>query len=311
MSLAGNSFLSISDLEDKDIQEIFRRADIFKKLSDNHESFNKAVDFSDKKSHLAFCVFTEASTRTRMSFEMACSRLGIHPCSFGVLSQTSLSKGETVVSTLETLFALKPSIVILRQRQKSLPFDSPIPVVNAGFGSFEHPTQALIDAWTIKQARGQIKSEKVLIIGDVLHSRVSNSNLKLLRRLGAEVAVSSPASLQPQGDFWQDVRRFENLNEGIKWASCVMCLRIQKERHDTGLGLSIAEYRDYYHFGPEELSIFNKKGAILHPGPYIYGIEISKEIFKDPRCWILKQVENGPHIRAAVLSLMLDFKMLV
>ena len=308
MSLKNKSLVSVEDLENSDIQEIFRLADVFKTAAENQVPFHELFDMSKNKAHTAFLVFTEPSTRTRMSFEMACHKMGVNVVSFGDVSKTSLIKGETVEATLEALDALGPSVIILRHRGKRPQVKLKAPIINAGFGSYEHPTQALIDAWTIEKQLGKVKGAKVLIIGDVLHSRVSNSNLKLLRKLGAEVALSSPAQLQPEGEFWKGVPRFENLNEGIKWATCVMCLRIQKERHDVGLGFSIAEYRDYYLFDQNGLDIFDKKGVILHPGPYICGVEISKSVFEDPRCCIMEQVENSPHIRAAILSLVLGLK---
>ena len=307
MSIKGKSIVSVNDLSDGDIQAVFRRAKLFKKAQKERRSFREVLDFKGPGGQKAFLLFAEASTRTRISFELACHNLGIVPIVFSDIKSSSMTKGETLEETLSTLRHFDPALIILRYKSSRIHFKSAIPVVNAGFGSYEHPTQALIDAFTIQEARGRIEGEKVLIVGDVLHSRVSNSNLKLLRRLGAEVAFCSPMSLFPKGDLWKGVRRFENLSEGVKWASAVMCLRIQQERHDMSIGLSIAEYRDFYHFGAKQLEILKKDGVILHPGPYICGVEIDGEVLKDSRSRIMEQVANSPAIRAAALSLILDF----
>lgn len=309
MSLKGSSLISINDLTDQDIQDIFHWTAIFKTAAQNQTSLENIVDFKKNRNHTAFLVFAEASTRTRISFEIACYRMGVNVVNFSDLKSSSLAKGESLEATLTALDALGASVIVLRYKGGKLQSDCGTPIINAGFGSYEHPTQALIDAWTIQQVRGQVKGEKVLIVGDVLHSRVSNSNLKLLRRLGAEVALCSPAALQPQDDFWQGVHCFENLNEGVRWASVIMCLRIQTERHDTDVGFSIASYRDYYLVGQEQLKMFHKKGVLIHPGPYIRGVEISPDVFDDSRCHIITQVKNAPFIRAAILSRVLNLEL--
>lgn len=309
MSLKGSSLISISDLTEEDIQDIFHWAGLFKTAAQNKTSVGDVVNFKHSRNHTAFLVFAEASTRTRISFEIACHRLGVKVVNFSDLKNSSLAKGESLEATLTALEALGASVIVLRYKGGKLQSDCKTPIINAGFGSYEHPTQALIDAWTIQQIRGQVKGEKVLIVGDVLHSRVSNSNLKLLRRLGAKVAICSPSALQPQDDFWQGVHCFENLNEGVKWASVIMCLRIQTERHDTNVGFSIASYRDYYLVGQEQLKMFHKKGVLIHPGPYICGVEISPDVFDDSRCHIITQVKNAPFIRAAILSRVLNLEL--
>ena len=263
----------------------------------------------EKDQHLnAFLVFAEPSTRTRVSFQVACNNLGIHPVVFSDIQASSIVKGESLEETLRTLKCLNPSLIVLRYKGTPFKFDDDIPIISGGFGSYEHPTQALIDAFTIQEAIGKIQHAKVLILGDVLHSRVSNSNLKLLKRLGAEVAFCSPSSLFPKGDFWRGVRCFKNIDDGVKWADVVMCLRIQQERHDMSIGLSIAEYRDQYHLGSKQLDILKADALILHPGPCVFGVEMSMEVFKDKRSRINTQVANGLYTRSAVLSQILDFK---
>ena len=309
MSIAGKSFTSVKDLTDKDIHTLFERAKIFEKLSSEKKSFKSAYSLNGGGEHNALLFFAEPSTRTRMSFEMSCNHLGIHPILFSDIHSSSIVKGESLEETLRTLKALNPSVIILRYKGTAFKFDDSIPVINAGFGSYEHPTQALIDAFTVETSfKSSIKGKKMLILGDILHSRVSNSNLKLFRMLGGEVAFCSPTSLFPTDPLWKDVKCFQDLNSALKWADVIMCLRIQQERHDMSIGLSIAEYRDKYHLGVEQLELMKPEALILHPGPCIFGVEMSREVFHDKRSVIMKQVSNGVFIRSAVLSLILDFK---
>ena len=309
MSIQGKSFISVEDLSDQDIKSIFNQSSVFKQLSSEGKSLSSVVKNKNNDPLKSFLVFQEPSTRTRVSFEIASYNLGITPIVFSDTSTTSMVKGETLEETLSTLSCFHPNFIVLRYKGSDLPSKKfSIPIISAGFGSYEHPTQALIDAFTIQEQSGKIKNKKVLIVGDVLHSRVSNSNVKLLKRLGAEVAFCSPMSLFPKGDLWKGIERFDNLDEGVKWADVLMCLRIQQERHDMSIGLSIAEYRDYYHIGSKQLGLLKSDGIIIHPGPYIFGIEIGSEVLKDPRCRILTQVENSLHIRTAVLSVILGFE---
>ncbi|MDE0092021.1 MAG: aspartate carbamoyltransferase catalytic subunit [Oligoflexia bacterium] len=308
MSIKNKSFTSIDNLSDEDIKIIFHRAEVFKKLQAEKKSFKQAFSFNTNQDLNALLVFIEPSTRTRISFEMACNNLGIHPILFSDVQASSIVKGESLEETLRTLKSLNPSLIVLRYKGSPFQFDDTVPVINGGFGSYEHPTQALVDAFTIQSTREKVKGQNILILGDVLHSRVSNSNLKLLKRLGAEVAFCSPSSLFPKDDLWKGVQCFQEINEGLKWADVVMCLRIQQERHDISIGLSLAEYRDQYHLGADQLKFLKKTAVILHPGPCIFGVEMSMDVLKDERNLISDQVTNGIFIRSAVLSLVLDFK---
>ena len=308
MSIRNKSFTSVDNLSDEDIKTIFHRAKIFKKLRDEKKSFKQAVSLNTEQDLNALLVFVEPSTRTRISFQMACNNLGIHPILLSDVQASSIVKGESLEETLRTLKALNPSVIILRYKGSPFQFDDSVPVVNGGFGSYEHPTQALIDAFTIKTAQGTLKKQKILILGDLLHSRVSNSNLKLLKRLGADVAFCSPSSLFPKDDLWKDIDCFKDIDKGLKWADVVMCLRIQQERHDMSIGLSLAEYRDQYHLGADQLKFLKESAIILHPGPCIFGVEMSMDILTDSRNRISEQVTNGIFIRSAVLSLVLDLK---
>ena len=308
MSIKNKSFTSIDNLSDEDIKIIFHRAEVFKKLQAEKKSFKQAFSFNTNQDLNALLVFIEPSTRTRISFEMACNNLGIHPILFSDVQASSIVKGESLEETLRTLKSLNPSLIVLRYKGSPFQFDDTVPVINGGFGSYEHPTQALVDAFTIQSTREKVKGQNILILGDVLHSRVSNSNLKLLKRLGAEVAFCSPSSLFPKDDLWKGVQCFQEINEGLKWGDVVMCLRIQQERHDISIGLSLAEYRDQYHLGADQLKFLKKTAVILHPGPCIFGVEMSMDVLKDERNLISDQVTNGIFIRSAVLSLVLDFK---
>ena len=310
MPIKNKSLLSVNDLSKDDVETLFRKTQIFQEQDLKIKSFKGLIDFEETRSHIALLVFAESSTRTRISFEVACYKLGMNIINFSDLKSSSMVKGETLEATLSTLESFHPSVLILRHENSDpLAPNLSMPIINAGFGSYEHPTQALIDSFTILKERGQIKNERVLIVGDVLHSRVSNSNLKLLKMLGAEVGYCSPDSYAPKDSLWKSVKSFQELSKGVKWATVIICLRIQKERHDTGVGLTLSEYRDRYHFGSDQLKVFKKDGIVLHPGPYIYGIELSEEVTKDSRCRIKSQVENSVHIRSALLTMLLDFKM--
>ena len=309
MSIKNKSLISVDDLSDKDLEVLFSRSRKLKALRQENKSFCEELECEEKKNLSAFLVFAEPSTRTRVSFEMACQTLGISPIVLSDMQSSSIAKGESVQETVRTLSSLDPSLIILRYKGSLFNFDDlGVPIVNAGFGSYEHPTQALIDAFTIEEALGSVEKKKVLILGDVLHSRVSNSNLKLLKRLGAEVAFCSPDSLFPKGETWKGIQHFVKVSEALKWADVVMCLRIQQERHDMSIGLSIAEYRDNYNLGISQLEMMRKSAIIMHPGPCVIGVEMSLQALKDERSRILTQVTNGLYVRAALLSHILDYR---
>lgn len=313
MSLVGESFLSSEQLTEKDIEQIFSRATLFKKEFQKKKRFDHLVKTEGLTQKVMALVFSEPSTRTRMSFQMAASRLGIRTLSLDNPSIASLTKGETLEDTFRNIAAMMPDLMVVRyntNHEADMVVGSlPCPVINGGIGTAEHPTQALLDAFTINEFRGQVKGEKVLIVGDVLHSRVANSNLLLLKKLGAEVAYCSPDHFQPKNETWKGVRSFSNLTEGVKWSTVIMGLRVQKERHqDVGIGFSLAEYRERFRVGGDQLQHFHPEGILLHPGPVIRGIEFSAFVLNDPRCKVLEQVTNGVYIRAAMISLILGLE---
>ena len=306
--------LGIDDLSHKDIDFILQTADLFKKEFYKTGHIIHCIDSDQTRGMVVQLLFAEPSTRTRASFEIACGKLGISTTSLWNLHFSSMAKGETLEDTFHCLIALKPNMIVIRcgdfKSAESFLRSSPIPVINAGLGAMEHPTQALVDAFTIKEKRGKIEDEKILIVGDVLHSRVANSNLKLLTRLGAKLGISAPEALSPADkQAWKDVVRFDSLETGIKWADVIMCLRVQRERHSLrNIGFSMAEYRDHYRIGQEEMEAFCSDGVLLHPGPAVRGVEISNHALNDSRCHIITQVENGSHVRSAIIALMLNLE---
>lgn len=314
MSLVGESFLSSEQLTEKDIDLIFSRAELFKTEFERKKRIDHLLLKSEGLAHkVVALVFSEPSTRTRMSFQVAAARLGMRSVALDNPQNASISKGETLDDTFRNIAAMMPDLMVVRYNTNldadAAIKDMPCPVVSGGIGSSEHPTQALLDAYTIKEFRGKVKGEKVLIVGDVLHSRVANSNLMLLRRLGAEVAYCAPEQFEPQNDAWKGVQSFSNLKDAMTWATVVMALRVQKERHiSENMAMSMAEYRERFRIGGDQLQNFRSDGVILHPGPVIRGIELSAFVLNDKRCKVLDQVTNGVFVRAALMSIMLGIE---
>ena len=308
MPLSGRSLFSNELLSSEDLEFLFSTTRLFKAEFEKRNRIDHLIHGQD---HLQRCIslaFFEPSTRTRLSFQMAAHRLGMRTVSLDNVAVSSISKGETLSDTVRNLAAMKPDLLIVRSGENPELDETlqelPMPVINAGSGTAEHPTQALLDAYTIQEFRGQLSGERVLITGDVLHSRVANSNLILLSKLGAEVAYCAPEEFIPHRENWRDVKKFTDLREGMKWATVCMCLRIQKERHHLhhSIGLSMAEYRERFRIGTAQLKEFAKDGILLHPGPVIRGIEISSKALQDERCKVLDQVTNGVFMRAALLA---------
>lgn len=313
MSLLNQSFISTEQLSLQDVDDVFNRAHLFKTYREKGGALSHLIH-SDGRVRVMALVFAEPSTRTRMSFQMAGHRIGLKPIVLDNIAVSSVAKGESFEDTIRNISAMGPDIMVVRYGQDTRVNDLitklPVPVINGGIGTLEHPTQALLDAYTIREFRGQIKGERVLMVGDVLHSRVANSNLVLLKRLGAEIGICTPSEFSPQDSKWADVKRFTNLKEGMGWATVVMGLRIQRERHsgEQSIGHKIAEYREQYRIGTDQLNCLIKDGIVLHPGPVIRGVEFSDNVLDDPRCKVLDQVKNGVFVRAALLSFMLGLE---
>ena len=249
--------------------------------------------------------FMEPSTRTQASFQLAARRLSAEPLSFAPRT-SSLTKGETFLDTARTLASMAPDIIVVRSRESGAPgvLARELPgasIVNAGDGISEHPTQALLDAFTIRERRGALAGLRVAIIGDLLHSRVFRSNARLLSMLGAEVRCSGPPTLVPGGIERLGIRPFLRVEEALEGADAVMVLRIQHERMH---GSWIPSEREYYEeFGLTRERLARTRDAIvLHPGPLNRGVEIASEVADGPQSVILDQVRNGVAVRMAVLA---------
>jgi aspartate carbamoyltransferase catalytic subunit len=251
-------------------------------------------------------LFFEASTRTRTSFEIAAKRLGADLISITAVA-SSVSKGESLVDTLNTLAAMRPDAIVMRHSASGAPhFLSrylPIPIVNAGDGTHEHPTQALLDALTIIDRRGTLEGLRVAIIGDIAHSRVARSNIFLLSKFGAQVVLCGPASLLPReiGRLAPGVELATDMLKAIRDVDVIMMLRVQLERqHEPAFPVN--EYFQFFGLRPEHIELANANLIVMHPGPINRGREISSEVADSQRSVILNQVENGIAIRMAVLE---------
>jgi aspartate carbamoyltransferase catalytic subunit len=288
------------DLTYDDIYKIFNRAEFFLK------NYKQGVKFDDLKGITVALAFFEPSTRTKLSFELAAKRLSADIFSFQSAS-SSLSKGESLIDTLRTIEAMEVQIFVIRHSSSGAPIflqsNTSGIIVNAGDGKHEHPTQALLDSFTLHRHFGKVEGLKVCIIGDILHSRVARSNVTLLKTLGAEVAFCGPGTLLPRRlDVW-DVKLIHTIEEAVDWADAIMVLRLQRERMESGLLPSISEFSKFYGVN---YKMFSKKPGLvlLHPGPVNYGIELEYEISFYPNVLIQTQVNHGVFIRMAVLSLL-------
>ena len=249
--------------------------------------------------------FFENSTRTLFSFEIAGKRLGAQVSNFHPAA-SSVRKGESLVDTALTLNAMRPDVIVIRHESNGAAADVAglvgCPVINAGDGTNEHPTQALLDALTIRRRKGRIEGLKVAICGDVRHSRVAGSNIRLLAKLGAEVRLVGPASLLPTDSFFP---AYDDLDEGIRGADVVMMLRIQRERMEAALAGALGDFHQLYGLTRERLDGSAPGAIVMHPGPMNRGVEIEGELADDPeRSAILDQVEIGLAVRMACLDLL-------
>ena len=255
-------------------------------------------------------LFFEASTRTRTSFEIAAKRLSADAVNISI-SSSSVSKGETLVDTARNLEAMSPDCIVLRHSMAGAPYHlakiCSASIVNAGDGAHEHPTQALLDALTIRERKGHIEGLNVAIVGDVLHSRVARSNIHLLTKLGASVTIAGPGTMVPEefADLVEArVRIAPNVSEAVTGADVIIILRIQRERQDSAFFPSLREYAIHYGLHSDHLKLAAPDAIVMHPGPINRGIEISSELADGNRSLILDQVTNGVAVRMAVLYLL-------
>ncbi len=250
-------------------------------------------------------LFFEASTRTQSSFELAGKRLGADVMNMSV-ANSSVKKGETLIDTAITLNAMRPDIIVVRHAQAGavhlLARKVDCSVVNAGDGAHEHPTQALLDALTIRRNKGRIDELTVAICGDILHSRVARSNIILLTALGARVRVIAPSTLLPSGIDRMGVEVFRDMRAGLKDADIVMMLRLQRERMNGAFVPSVREYFRFYGLDADKLKLAKHDALVMHPGPMNRGVEIDSGIADGPQSLIREQVEMGVAVRMAVLE---------
>jgi aspartate carbamoyltransferase catalytic subunit len=300
-ALSVNHLLGIKELSVADIDLILNTADQFK------EVINRPIKKVPSLRDITIAnLFFENSTRTKLSFELAEKRLSADVINFSA-AQSSVKKGETLVDTVNNILAMKVDIVVMRHPNPGacvfLSKHINARIVNAGDGAHEHPTQALLDAYTIRETLGSLKGKKVVIVGDILHSRVALSNIYALKKMGAEVKVCGPATLIPRYIESLGVTVELNLRKALEWCDVANMLRVQNERMDISYFPSVREYVQQYGVNRELLDSLKKDIVIMHPGPINRGVEITSDVADSKQAVILNQVENGVAVRMAVLYL--------
>ncbi|MGL1889796.1 MAG: aspartate carbamoyltransferase catalytic subunit [Reichenbachiella sp.] len=300
--LSTKHLLGIKDLTREDIQLIFETADNFKDV------INRPIKKVPSLRDITIAnVFFENSTRTRLSFELAEKRLSADVINFSA-SSSSVKKGETLLDTVNNILAMKVDMIVMRHGSPGAPnflakhIDANI--VNAGDGTHEHPTQALLDTYSMREKVGDLAGKKVAIIGDIVHSRVALSNIFALQKLGAEVMICGPATLVPKYITSFGVKVISDVKKALEWCDIANILRIQLERQQIKYFPSLREYSLYFGVNKELLDGLNKEIVIMHPGPINRGVEITSDVADSEHSIILDQVENGVATRMAVLYLL-------
>ena len=301
-TLSVKHLLGIKNLQKEDIDLIFKTADNFK------EVINRPIRKVPSLRDITIAnLFFENSTRTRLSFELAEKRLSADTLNFSAAS-SSVKKGETLIDTVNNILAMKVDMIVMRHPDAGastfLANHIDVPIVNAGDGAHEHPTQALLDAYSIREKYGDVNGKKVVIVGDILHSRVALSNIFCLKMLGAEVKVCGPSTLMPKYIESLGVGYQPDLMTALEWCDVANMLRIQLERQDTKFFPSLKEYSMMYGLNKERLDSLSKQITVMHPGPINRGVEITSDVADSKQAIILDQVENGVAIRMAVLYLL-------
>lgn len=319
------SLIKIADFDKNSIDKVFKltkelkeaNSEVENKLAaKNHRTTDKyTVNNADNKlsnspqfkNALIALLFFESSTRTRISFESACVREGYFPSVLIGGAGSSMDKGESIEDTILNVHAMEPRALVIRVGSQvdliQLKQKLNIPIINAGWGASEHPTQALLDAYTIREKLGAIEGVKLLIVGDIKHSRVASSHMSLSKILGYKLAFCGPKELIPEnknGEF----PVFEKLEEGLSWCDSIMALRNQFERHQQKL--SVENYLKEFGLTQKKLLILKKSGLIMHPGPINRGIDLEEDILHDSRSVIMDQVTNGVYLRQAVIRFLLE-----
>ena len=305
-TLSTRHLLGIKDLTEQDIRLIHASAQQFKEVL--QRQIKKVPSLRD----LTIAnLFFENSTRTRTSFELAQKRLSADVVNFSS-SSSSVSKGETLLDTANNILAMKVDMIVMRHPAPGAPHfladRVKANIINAGDGTHEHPTQALLDSFSMQEKIGDLANKKICIFGDILHSRVALSNIYCLQKLGAKVRVCGPPTLIPQHITKLGVEVSYNLQESLQWCDAANILRIQLERQDIKYFSSLREYALYFGVTQENLNKLDKPIVILHPGPINRGVEISSEVADGEHAVILDEVENGVAVRMAVLYLLAGVK---
>lgn len=302
MSLSVKHLLGIKELQKQDIESIFQTADNFKQVL--QRPIKKVPALRDTT---VANVFFENSTRTRISFELAEKRLSADVVNFSA-SGSSVSKGETLIDTVNNILAMKVDMVVMRHSASGAPWflanHIDASIINAGDGINEHPTQALLDAFSMREKLGNLKGKRITIIGDIMHSRVALSNIYCLNKLGAEVMVAGPPTLIPKHIEELGVKVTYDVKKALQWCEVANVLRIQLERQSKPLFSTLREYALYYGVNKQMLDSLEKEIVVMHPGPINRGVELSSDAADSNQSIILDQVENGVAIRMAVIYLL-------
>lgn len=304
--LSSKHLLGIKDLSTEDINLILETADTFKDV------INRPIKKVPSLRDITIAnIFFENSTRTKLSFELAQKRLSADVVNFAA-SSSSVSKGETLIDTVNNILSMKVDMVVMRHPYPGagvfLSKHIDAQIVNAGDGAHEHPTQALLDAFSIREKLGEVAGKKVVIVGDILHSRVALSNILCLQKLGAEVMVCGPTTLIPKYIQTLGVKVEHDLRKALNWCDVANMLRIQLERQDIKYFPSLREYSMMYGLDKKILDSLDKEIIVMHPGPINRGVEISSDVADSKQSIILNQVENGVAVRMAVLYLLASQK---
>ncbi|MCF6296261.1 MAG: aspartate carbamoyltransferase catalytic subunit [Flavobacteriaceae bacterium] len=300
--LSVNHLLGIKYLDKQDIQLIFKTADHFK------EVINRPIKKVPSLRDITIAnLFFENSTRTKLSFELAEKRLSADVINFSA-SQSSVKKGETLIDTVNNILSMKVDMVVMRHPSPGagvfLSKHIDASIINAGDGAHEHPTQALLDSYSIRERLGEVKGKNVVIVGDILHSRVALSNIFALQLQGASVMVCGPKTLIPKYIDKLGVKVETNLRQALNWCDVANVLRVQNERMDISYFPSTREYTQQFGINAALLNSLDKEVTIMHPGPINRGVEITSDVADSKQAIILNQVENGVAIRMAVIYLL-------
>ena len=300
--LSVNHLLGIKYLKEEDIHLIFKTADHFK------EVINRPIKKVPSLRDITVAnLFFENSTRTKLSFELAEKRLSADMINFSA-SQSSVNKGETLIDTVNNILAMKVDVVVIRHPNPGVALflskNVDACIINAGDGTHEHPSQALLDAYSIKEKLGGLKRKKIAIVGDILHSRVALSNIYALKMLGAQIQLCGPKSLIPKHIESLGVTISSDLMQTLKWCDAVNMLRVQNERMDLNYFPSNREYAQLYGLNAKKLASLKKEIILLHPGPINRGVEITSDVADSKNAIILDQVENGVAVRMAIIYLL-------